>query len=169
MSLPRISRRRRELAASRSSPLNRASPLVIVFMRGLRPMIVRQVTLLPDPDSPTMPSVLPFSTEKETPSTARTAPSSVLKCVLRSRTSRRLTRARASGRGRRTRGGRARPRGAGGGATRPPEARVEGGAHEVDERAGSARGAATIVVRRLSHAPQLIHTHLTPPATALVA
>ena len=27
-------------------------------------MIVRQVTLLPQPDSPTMPSVLPFSTEK---------------------------------------------------------------------------------------------------------
>jgi hypothetical protein len=40
-------------------------------------MIVRQVTLLPEPDSPTMPSVLPFSTLKLTPSTALTMPSSV--------------------------------------------------------------------------------------------
>ena len=43
------------------------------------PMIVRQVTLLPQPDSPTMPRVLPFSTEKLTPSTALTMPSSVRK------------------------------------------------------------------------------------------
>ena len=42
-------------------------------------MIVRQVTLLPEPDSPTMPSVLPSSTVNETPSTALTIPSSVLK------------------------------------------------------------------------------------------
>ena len=47
-------------------------------------MIVRHVTLLPQPDSPTIPSVLPFSIEKETPSTALTIPSSVRKCVLRS-------------------------------------------------------------------------------------
>ena len=40
-------------------------------------MIVRQVTLLPQPDSPTIASVLPFSTENETPSTAPTMPSSV--------------------------------------------------------------------------------------------
>ena len=44
---------------------------MIVLRFGLRPMIVRQVTLLPQPDSPTMPSVWPFSTEKLTPSTAR--------------------------------------------------------------------------------------------------
>ena len=42
-------------------------------------MIVRQVTLLPQPDSPTIPSVLPFSTVNETPSTALTIPSSVWK------------------------------------------------------------------------------------------
>ena len=53
-------------------------------LRGLRPMIVRQVTLLPQPDSPTIPRVLPFSIEKETPSTALTIPSSVRKWVLRS-------------------------------------------------------------------------------------
>src|SRR5262245_10194278 len=61
----------------------------IVFERAFRPMIVRQVTLLPEPDSPTMPSVLPFSTLKLTPSTAFTTPSSVRKCVRRSLTSRR--------------------------------------------------------------------------------
>ena len=51
----------------------------IVFLVLFRPMIVRQVTLLPQPDSPTMPSVFPFSTEKLTPSTALTTPSSVRK------------------------------------------------------------------------------------------
>ena len=70
-----------------SSPLKSTSPLEIVLIFGLRPMIVRQVTLLPQPDSPTIPRVWPFSTEKLTPSTALTMPSSVRKCVLRSRTS----------------------------------------------------------------------------------
>jgi len=60
---------------------------VIVFRFAFRPMIVRQVTLLPDPDSPTIPSVRPFSIENVTPSTALTIPSSVLKYVFRSRTS----------------------------------------------------------------------------------
>ena len=41
-------------------------------------MIVSDVTLLPQPDSPTMPSVWLRSTVNETPSTARTIPSSVL-------------------------------------------------------------------------------------------
>src|SRR6185437_8253401 len=45
------------------------------------------VTLLPEPDSPTMPRVSPSETLKETPSTARTTPSSVLKLTLRSLTS----------------------------------------------------------------------------------
>ncbi len=70
-----------------SSPLKSTSPLEIVLIFGFRPMIVRQVTLLPQPDSPTMPRVCPFSTEKLTPSTALTMPSSVRKCVFRSRTS----------------------------------------------------------------------------------
>ncbi len=42
-------------------------------------MIARLVTLFPEPDSPTTPSVCPLSTENDTPSTARTTPSSVLK------------------------------------------------------------------------------------------
>ena len=61
---------------------------MIALLRLLSPMIVRQVTLLPQPDSPTIPSVFPRSTEKLTPSTALTTPSSVRKLVRRSRTSR---------------------------------------------------------------------------------
>jgi len=45
------------------------------------------VTLLPEPDSPTIPSTSPWPSVNETPSTARTTPSSVLKETLRSRTS----------------------------------------------------------------------------------
>jgi hypothetical protein len=41
------------------------------------------VTLLPQPDSPTTPTVLPASTLKLTPSTARTRPSSVSNSVTR--------------------------------------------------------------------------------------
>src|SRR5947209_489651 len=87
ISLPRISRSRRGLAVSRSSPFHIAVPEDIALRRGLSPMIVRHVTLFPEPDSPTMPSVWPLSTEKVTPSTARTRPSSVLKYVFRSVTS----------------------------------------------------------------------------------
>ena len=39
-------------------------------------------TLLPEPDSPTIPSVSPRSTSKETPSTALTTPSSVVEVDL---------------------------------------------------------------------------------------
>ena len=41
------------------------------------------VTLLPQPDSPTMPSVSPAAIEKLTPSTARVTPSSAKKYVRR--------------------------------------------------------------------------------------
>src|SRR5262245_8767763 len=44
----------------------------------------REVTLLPQPDSPTTASVSPAETENETPSTARTTPSRVKKCVCKS-------------------------------------------------------------------------------------
>ncbi len=79
MSFPRISRSWRLPMVSSSWSRNFADPVVIVDCRLFRPMIVRQVTLLPEPDSPTMPSVLPFSTLKLTPSTAFTMPSSVRK------------------------------------------------------------------------------------------
>ncbi len=62
-------------------------------------MIESAVTDLPQPDSPTIPSVRPFSTWKETPSTAWTTPSRVKKCVLRSLTSRSATGLRLPGAG----------------------------------------------------------------------
>jgi hypothetical protein len=46
-------------------------------------MIDSDVTLFPDPLSPTMPSVRPASTRNEMSSTARTTPSSVWKNVRR--------------------------------------------------------------------------------------
>ena len=42
-------------------------------------MIVSAVTLLPEPDSPTIPSVSPRAELNETPSTAGTMPSRTLK------------------------------------------------------------------------------------------
>ncbi len=50
-------------------------------------MIERESTDLPQPDSPTMPIVLPRSSVNETPSTACTSPRGVLNCVLTSETS----------------------------------------------------------------------------------
>src|SRR4051812_15641210 len=54
----------------------------------MSPITVRNDTLLPEPDSPTTPRVSPRATEKETPSTAFTRPSSVGKLTCRSLTSR---------------------------------------------------------------------------------
>jgi hypothetical protein len=48
-------------------------------------MIDSAVTDLPQPDSPTTPSVVPRGTANETPSTARTVPRSVRNSVTRSR------------------------------------------------------------------------------------
>src|SRR2546427_1066467 len=48
---------------------------------GISRMMLRAVTLLPEPDSPTMPSVSPRLMWKSIPSTARTTPSSVKKYV----------------------------------------------------------------------------------------
>ena len=45
------------------------------------------VTLLPEPDSPTIPSTSPRASSKLTPSTARTIPSSVANWTFRSLTS----------------------------------------------------------------------------------
>ena len=50
-------------------------------------MIERDSTVLPEPDSPTTPSVLPRSRLNETPSTACTVPRSVSNWVWRSSTS----------------------------------------------------------------------------------
>jgi hypothetical protein len=48
---------------SRSRPSKTARPEMSALCERVRPMIVRLETLLPDPDSPTIPSTLPRSTE----------------------------------------------------------------------------------------------------------
>src|SRR5256884_7018804 len=87
ISRPRISRISYSLSLVRSWPLNITLPLTILPGRCKR-MTLRAVTDLPQPDSPTMPSVSPGVRSKETPSTAFTVPSLVEKTVCRSRTSR---------------------------------------------------------------------------------
>src|SRR6267142_3642804 len=85
---PRRLRTRLSGSSSRFSPSNSTAPPA---MRpggcGTRRMIESAVTLLPQPDSPTMPSVRPRARLKSTPSTARTSPCSVLNTVRKPRTS----------------------------------------------------------------------------------
>src|SRR5262249_8788780 len=92
-----------------------------------------EVTLFPLPDSPTTASVSPSRTSNETPSTARTTPSSVKKCVRRSsrRSSGRVTRGSPPA----SAGRRARPVAASGSRRLPfrHAARVEGVAQAVAE------------------------------------
>ena len=68
----------------RSSPSRRIRPSISVLGERVSPRMVMFATLLPQPDSPTIPSVWPFSTENEAPSTALTTPSSVWKRTFRS-------------------------------------------------------------------------------------
>src|SRR5262245_8733910 len=63
---------------------------------GMRRMMLRAVTDLPQPDSPTTPIVCPDATSKETSSTARTVPCSVRNSV----TSPEISRIRSSAFGR---------------------------------------------------------------------
>src|SRR4029079_2559585 len=63
---------------------------------GMSRMMLRAVTDLPQPDSPTTPMVWPGATSKETRSTARTVPCSVRNSVTRSWTSSRFCAAPAS-------------------------------------------------------------------------
>src|SRR5215510_2948719 len=80
--------------SSRSGDAFRISPPSKVTLPEQRPLIaVRPIAairiwLLPDPDSPTMPSTSPRRTSKLTPSTARTQPCSSLKSTVRSRADR---------------------------------------------------------------------------------
>src|SRR4051794_40788327 len=90
MRLPRIARIAPSSRVSRSVPSKCTEPRTVRPSRGgKRRMIESAVTLLPQPDSPTMPSVSPGETSNDTPSTARVTPSSVKKNVARSRTERR--------------------------------------------------------------------------------
>lgn len=68
--LPRMSRSFFGLIRSRSSPSKTARPPTVTPLLGSRPIRAREVTDLPQPDSPTRPTTWPWSTVKETPSTA---------------------------------------------------------------------------------------------------
>ena len=63
-------------------------PLIAVRCWLSRPMIARFETLLPEPDSPTTPSVSPRDRVKLTSETAWTTPSAVGKRTVSPRTSR---------------------------------------------------------------------------------
>ena len=74
-------------ASIRSAPLYMTCPSKMALGSLIRRITDIIVTLLPDPDSPTIPSTSPGETENETPSTAPTLPASVRKVTCKSRTS----------------------------------------------------------------------------------
>src|ERR1700729_528559 len=79
------------LLSCRFSPLKVIRSAVTVALRASNRMIESAVTDFPEPDSPTMPSVSPASSPKESPLTAVTGPSSVRNVVRRLPTSRSRT------------------------------------------------------------------------------
>ncbi len=74
MRLPRTARMARAGKVSRSCPSNTTRPAATRPGEGTRRMTDSDNMLLPQPLSPTMPSVLPRATERLTPSTAGTSP-----------------------------------------------------------------------------------------------
>src|SRR5262245_43753772 len=88
ISLPRTARSSLSDIARRSRPPNIAVPPATRPEPGRIPISASEVTLLPHPDSPTMPSVSPASTWKEMPLTACTVPRCVSNWTRRSSTSR---------------------------------------------------------------------------------
>src|SRR5947207_25612 len=89
-SLPRTSRISSSSNFVTSRPRNMILPAVIRPGSGTSLRIESAVIVLPQPDSPTMPSVSPASMCSETPSTARTTPREVKNCVCRSSTCSRI-------------------------------------------------------------------------------
>src|SRR4051812_40098967 len=85
MSLPRTLRNSRAETLRRSCPLNLISPEGWLAAPGRSCRIDNAVTDLPDPDSPTSPSVSPRRTSKEM---CRTASVTVVPCVKRTERSR---------------------------------------------------------------------------------
>ena len=78
ISLPRSSRRSSSPSSTRSRPPKRIRlPGSILPGGSMSRMIESAVTLFPEPDSPTTPSVRPALTSRSTPSTARTSPERV--------------------------------------------------------------------------------------------
>ncbi len=82
---PRSERIVRSGSFSKSCPSKRTSPESILPGAGTRRMIDSDVTVLPDPDSPTTATVVALGTSKETPSTALKAPAPVGNDVTRLR------------------------------------------------------------------------------------
>src|SRR5918994_1491950 len=89
MSRPRMSRISRSERPTMSRPLNRIRPSATYPGGSISRMMDREVTLLPEPDSPTMPRLDPAAMPKLTPSTAFTTPADVRKWVRRFCTSNR--------------------------------------------------------------------------------
>ena len=78
ISFPRICCISRSVSLSRSFPSNRISPSTILPGGDCTiRRIEKEVTLFPQPDSPTMARVFPWAMEKSNPSTLWTTPSSV--------------------------------------------------------------------------------------------
>ena len=84
---PQMSRSSASPSDMMSMPLIVTSPLVKTLLFGSSRMMDRAVTLLPEPDSPTMPSALPRSSENDTLSVATSGPAGVANWVVRFRTS----------------------------------------------------------------------------------
>ena len=80
---PRMARISFSLHLVRSRPSNWMEPALMRAVSASSRRMVMEVTLLPLPDSPTMPRISPFSTVKLTPRTAWTSPEEVMKEVLR--------------------------------------------------------------------------------------
>src|SRR6202030_1317086 len=86
MRLPRMRFNSSGAIPSSSAPRKRALPVTRPFA-ARSPITVSNVWLLPDPDSPTTPTVSPSAIAKDTSLTALTSPSRMVKRVLRFLTS----------------------------------------------------------------------------------
>src|SRR5579863_4010418 len=97
MRSPRSVRHSASSSVASARPSNRSAP-VVAAPSGNRPINARAVIVLPEPDSPTMPSVPPSSRPKEALRTMRRDPSGVGKSMFRPSTSRSTSAPRAKAR-----------------------------------------------------------------------
>ncbi len=92
MSRPRTPRTSFSGRASRSRPMNSTLPVMVeLLIMRTSPRMASALMLLPQPDSPTRPTVSPCSMAKLTPSTAWTAPSWLSNVTARSVTLSRMS------------------------------------------------------------------------------
>ncbi len=89
MSLPRYFDISLSFRSSKLTPLYEMEP-VIDALSASRPIIDNDITVLPEPDSPTMPSTSPARMSSDTSRTARTMPASLGNVTERLRISMRL-------------------------------------------------------------------------------